>query len=704
MVATRARAAKGKGAGQERLSDAATKRLRRAAERDLKISRVKEPNRRRDCLADLYQFLPTYFGNVFYQGFTVSRREMIDAILHAARYGGDQAVADYRGGGKTRSALFCTLWLLVGGHVFFPMIISKSGPRANRELRNLKEAIRDSAAFREDFPEVVEPIVQLGGWSSRARQQTAFGVPTRLEWGEETIIFPSIATELLRANGWGEEFESAARGQIMASLGIEGPIRGYSVRNRRPDLALIDDVDDRESANSEGQTDNRTHIIEEDVGGLSGPDQTIARVMLCTLINRTCVAATFTDRTKKPSWRGQVHRLLVTPPERLDKWEHYVELRRDRSADDPDARVAHAFYLADRESMDAGAVLGNPYRFDARPAADGLPKEVSALQAYFNLIADRGAEHVKTEYDNDPPVEAAIVESGLTPTRIQRQLSGQPRRAIPPGCTVLTQGIDCRKVALHWVVRAWRADGLGFYTIDYGVTETIGTIYGSDEGVDLAIKRAILQRMEEFREAGYGIADPLTLVDARYRTEAVYSACAEVGLGIMPAMGIGRSGRCVRSTFTPMRHATPNVKPGDNWNRVRRGNVWVIETNADHWKAWEHDRWLTAPGKPGCMYLFGEPSDPAGRMNDDEKGHLAYAHHVTNEREVEEPYRDGVRRVWKERSENTHWLDASYMASVAANIRGIKLLVGGAKPDRKARPPAPTAQQLKALAMAGRVS
>src|SRR5262245_4528337 len=120
------------------ISDAERKRKQRADERDLKIPRVKEPNRRFDCLADPYLFLPTYFPSVFYQPFTVDRKEMIDAIIHASRYGGDQAVAGPRADGKTRSALFCTLALMLGLHVTFPMLISKSGPRANRELRNLK--------------------------------------------------------------------------------------------------------------------------------------------------------------------------------------------------------------------------------------------------------------------------------------------------------------------------------------------------------------------------------------------------------------------------------------------------------------------------------------------------------------------------------------------------------------------------------------
>src|SRR5690606_26579701 len=119
----------------------------------------------------------------------------------------------------------------------------------------------------------------------------------------------------------------------------------------------------RESARSELQTETRERIIEEDVGGLAGPDKTIARVMLCTLLNQKCIAATYTDRSKKSSWRGQRHRLIQVWPENTDLWDEYMRLRQDRGGDDPDARIAHQFYADRRAAMDAGAVVTNPHRF-----------------------------------------------------------------------------------------------------------------------------------------------------------------------------------------------------------------------------------------------------------------------------------------------------------------------------------------------------
>jgi hypothetical protein len=43
--------------------------------------------------ADIYAFLSCYFPDVFWRDWTDQRREMVGAILNAARYGGDPAIA-----------------------------------------------------------------------------------------------------------------------------------------------------------------------------------------------------------------------------------------------------------------------------------------------------------------------------------------------------------------------------------------------------------------------------------------------------------------------------------------------------------------------------------------------------------------------------------------------------------------------------------
>lgn len=102
-------------------------------------------------------------------------------------------------------------------------------------------------------------------------------------------------------------------------------------------------------------------------------------------------------------------------------------------------------------------------------------------------------------------------------------------------------------------------------------------------------------------------------------------------------------------------------------------NLWLVGMDADRWKAWEHDRWMTEPGQVGSMQLYGAQAE-GGRQSLDQKAHFSFAKHITSEIEAEEVVGGTLKRSWRAKSDTNHWLDASYMANVAANICGVKLL------------------------------
>jgi len=555
---------------------------------------------------------------------------------------------------------------------------------AENILDSIDTAITENERLFDDYPEVCFPVRELHGAPQRANTQRANGIrwdngqPYEMaelsySWCGNELIFPKVPG-------------SPSAGSIIATRGLDAAVRGLKKGGMRPSLAVIDDPDTEDTARSEEQAQKLEKRIDAAIGGLGGQKRGIGRLMLTTLQSRVAASYKYTDPKSKPTFKGRRFRFLMSPPTRLDLWDEYLQMRiedlqrRDEHGNDvdPEARRAHAFYLANRGAMDAGAVVSNPNRFDDTELSDGTTREASALQAYYNLIAKLGPEVVATEYDNDPLEESAVLESGLAASRIQRQVNGHDRGIIPDGCEILTVGIDCRKSALHWVVRAWEQGATG-HTIDYGVHEVIGTQYGKDEGVDEAVRKAVLACVESLNDRGYcdarGEVRPLDLilVDAGWQTDAIYAACAEIGLGIMPVMGFGRSSGCTSANFSEQQRRTMDKKPGDGWFLSRRGRLWLVCADADRWKTWEHDRWLTSPSKPGSMQLFGVPSEPPNRMTDDEKSHHAYARHITNESEVEEVVKGSLRRRWKAKSENTHWLDASYYANVAASIKGIRL-------------------------------
>lgn len=682
--------------------DRERKRQERASDSLLIIPGPEDRERRELLESDDEEWLLYYFADgcgvddPFTYKFTSQQRDMIVAIGNALRNGGDQSIAASRGEGKTTIAERLALKYVLQGSANYIVIFAATGPMAETILDSLNTYICDNERLIADYPEVCIPVNDIQGAKQKALSQRANGervdnrqpfemAELRYSWCGNEFIFPDVPG-------------SPSARAVIATRGLDAAVRGIKRRGKRPKLAIIDDPDTEDTARSEEQAKKLERRIDAAIGGLGGQRRSIGRVILTTLQSRTAVSYKLTDPKQKPTFKGRRYRYLIAPSQRQDMCDEYVAMRlddlqqRDESGADADpfARRSHAFYLENRDKIESGVVVSNANRYDASTLADGSQAECSAFQAYLNLIAKLGPEVVATEYDNDPPEESAVIESGLSPTRIQKQLNGYDRLVVPPGCTTITVGVDVRKVALHWVARAWQPDATG-HTIDYGVHEVHGTQYGVDDGVDEAVRKSILSLVEQLKDAGFcdtsGEVKPidLILVDAGWRTDAVYAACAEVGLGIMPVMGFGKSSGCTQANFSLAQRSSMDKRIGDGWFLSRRGRLWLVCSDADRWKTWEHDRWMTSGGKPGSMQLFGEPSHPTQRLSDDEKSHHAYARHITNESEVEEPHKGTVRRRWKAKSDNTHWLDASCYSSVAASIRGIRLAKSSAAVTDAAR-------------------
>lgn len=636
--------------------------------------------RRKNYERDIVRWLRYYFADVFTRPPTPQQIQMAQSILHAATHGGDQSIAAPRGEGKTTITECVVVYCVLTNLLTFPLILAATGPDAERILGNIKSHFEDNDRLHEDYCEVCGPIRELDGLPNRANGQLVHGTigsekiaecRTRIKWAGRQVKLPTVPGK-----------HSRATGAIIATRGLDAAVRGIKYGALRPDLAVIDDPETRDLAESpdERQHEKLERKIDQDIAGLAGQNRRLARVMLTTLMRRECVSATFTDPQKKPSWHGVRFRLVEQWPVRGEFWEEYIARRQaGQHGGDKFGRDAHAYYLAHRSHMDEGVVVGNPWRFVGVKLPDGTQCQVSTIQYVYDLIADIGREAFDTEYQNDPPEETGPIESGITAHRIQMQVSGYPCCIVPPGCTVLTQGIDVGKFNLHWVVRAWRPDATG-YVIDYGVQEVHGTEVGHDEGVDVAIARAIKSRMNDCHEGPYHTVDgeimpiDMTLIDSHYRTNAVYLTCRELGFGVKPAMGIGSQSGPIRANFrSPVRNTTDR-RAGDGWFEQRQpGGGRLVNMDTNRWKTWEHDRWMTSTDQPGVLFMWGEGGD-GKRPSEDQKKHTAYSHHIVAEVEIETVKKGVLVREWKAKSSNNHWFDASYMANVAANMMGVRLI------------------------------
>ena len=641
--------------------DADRKREKRKSERLVIIPKCADIARRRALEQDDEEWLYYYFHpdacprNPFTYRFVKQQRRIIETVGQAIRDGRDKSIAASRGEGKTTICERLAMKYIMQGNAFpdiaiyFAVLLAATGGAASNSLDEMKDQIESNERLCLDYPEICVPVRALESTPQKAHTQIVSGYrhDTGEPFDEANSKFTWCGDEVIMPNVPG----SPSALSIIATRGLDAAILGLKKKGRRPDLILIDDPDTLETARSQHLADKLESNIEGALGQLGGQTRRAARVMITTVRSRISASYKYTDRKLKPYFRGERFAFLEQKPTNLDRWEEYVMLAQQDQLDE--TTKAHDLYLAHFDEMNAGARVANANRF--------TKTEATALEYYYAEMARMGEQFVLTELDNNPAEETGFIESGISKHRIQKQISGYARKLIPPGFTVLTHTIDVRKIALHWVVRAWRLDGTGT-TIDYGIHSLIGTERGKEEGVEAAVYNAIIGRMIEFDETDYTIAGTdgemiprsktISLVDAGWQTQVVYQACRDARRrtrqAVLPIMGLGKSCGCVRTSYRELYKSSDRVKNYDGYRFVKReGGLWLVESNADYWKAWEHDRWMTGDGRVGQMTLYGEHDDylaSIGQLTVDQKKHFNYATHIVNEREVEKPYRGGMRR------------------------------------------------------------
>ncbi|WP_298034481.1 phage terminase large subunit [uncultured Desulfovibrio sp.] len=145
-----------------------------------------------------------------------------------------------------------------------------------------------------------------------------------------------------------------ARNIKIQAFGAGKRMRGLRHGPHRPDLALLDDLENDENVRSPEQRDKLENWLLRTVLSLGPADDSMDVIYIGTILHYDSVLA----RTlKKPQWRGKTFRAVERMPDRLDLWELWERIYKV-PPDGPDR--ARAFYAGNREKMDAGAVVSWP--------------------------------------------------------------------------------------------------------------------------------------------------------------------------------------------------------------------------------------------------------------------------------------------------------------------------------------------------------
>jgi len=259
--------------------------------------------------------------------------------LVASEKGETDAIAAPRGEAKSTlvTQLF-TLWCLVTGRKRYAVIVMDSIDQAYPMLEAIKAELEFNPRLAMDFPEAV----------GQGRV-----------WQAATIVTRNDAK--VQAAGSGKK------------------LRGLRHGPYRPDLAVLDDIENDEQVRNPDQRDKLQSWLTKTVLPLGGAGSKFDVVYIGTILHHDSVLS----RTlANPMWRAARFKALLQWPDRMDLWERWEEKLRNESE-----LSADLYYQLNRAQMDAGSQCS----WAARP-----------LLALMKIRARDGHDTFDSEYQNDP--------------------------------------------------------------------------------------------------------------------------------------------------------------------------------------------------------------------------------------------------------------------------------------------------------------
>ena len=263
-----------------------------------------------------------YFRRMYFPHYTRGRKGVdngdsklhlyFDSTLPAAvdaPQGVKTATAAPRGEAKTTFvALFFALWCVVTGRKRYILLIA--------------DALEQAASFLEAFKVELE---------SNPRLAADFGehCGQGRVWNVGTIV--TAANIKLQAFGAGKR------------------MRGLRHGPHRPDLALLDDLENDENVRKPEQRDKLEGWLQRTVLSLGAADDSMDVVYVGTILHYDSVLA----RTlKKPQWQSKIFSAIMQYPDRMDLWDVWESILAAEGL-----AAARAYYEAQAAAMDKGAAV-----------------------------------------------------------------------------------------------------------------------------------------------------------------------------------------------------------------------------------------------------------------------------------------------------------------------------------------------------------
>lgn len=684
--------------------DAAAKRadLSDVRSRDIgKLAEVVDPEMKEACRFDFRLFCLTYFPEAFADPFSDDHEQVIEKIEETILSGGNFALAMPRGSGKTTLCQVAVIWAIFYGHRRFVCLIGATANKARELMDELKLIIETNEKLADDFPEIVQAFVHLGGISKRCHGQRHCGKPTHFRYEVKKIVFPTIEG-------------SPASGSVLTTAGLTGgEIRGQKHTTAdgvvlRPDLALLDDPQTNRTAKSKTMNQEREKLLGGAVLGMAGPGKKIAALMTCTVIEAGDMADRILSREVHPEWHGLRFKLLYGQPTDLKLWDKYNELREASEREIESIEPATKFYVKHRKAMDVGARAA----WESRYYRD--EGEASAIQHAMNLFY-RDPIAFAAEYQNEPLQEKASDVEIPDEKVIAQKIHGYKRNVPPVEAHRLTAGIDCQQRLLYWVVIAWK-DAFEGFIVDYGTWPKIDRNYylyeqtkesyrqivdqKTGKKTTLPLEAAIFRAVTEcvdwlatrkfFTDERTELSIDRIVPDYGDQGKHILEACRQSPHRRLLFPSIGRAPRPGAKSIMEWK-LPKGFRRGDHYlvgpRAATGGKLLTITADANYWKSFFQERLRTALNAKGSISLFGPQREVNHRM-------------IAEQFAAERPQRieaDGVAHVKWNRlpARDNHFLDAAVNACIAEATLGGRLALSADSPTlaRKSDSPAKRRRQ-----------
>ncbi|MFV3126110.1 phage terminase large subunit [Niveispirillum sp. KHB5.9] len=189
---------------------------------------------------------------------------------------------------------------------------------------------------------------------------------------------------------WREGEMITVNGVKIEGVGAGQKLRGRRHGPHRPDLVILDDIENDEAVRSPDQRDKLDKWVDKAVLNLGAADGSMDVIYVGTVLHYDSVLV---RKARNVLWRFMRLKSILRWPDRMDLWQRWEEIIRSADGTDEDDKAraleeAEDFYQAHQVAMEAGAEVSWP--------------EVRPLKMLMTLRIQIGEAAFNSEQQNDP--------------------------------------------------------------------------------------------------------------------------------------------------------------------------------------------------------------------------------------------------------------------------------------------------------------